>query len=693
MMKKLLLFVAFTTLVLSGAVAQQRRTCGTTEEYNKLIQNDPSILLDQAELGKFTEQFIQQHAMQATRRSGTGAPMFIIPVVFHILHEYGPENITDDQVFDAVRVMNLDYRKENADTTQTVAQFQSIAADAEIEFRLANIDKDGNCTNGIDRIVTPKTFNADDGSKLNIWDRTKYLNIWVAHSLANSGAAAYALYPSNNTTTVDGVLSRYDYVGSIGTSNPTNSRTLTHECGHSLNLLHPWGNSNTPGVTCGTDSVADTPTTMGWVSNCDLNGSVCNPPIIENVQNYMDYSYCTTMFTLGQKARMWAALNSPVAGRNNLWQQSNLIATGTEDGHVMTICPPNADFKTGTVNFCAGGNVTFRDLSWNGKPTSWDWSFPGGTPSTSTDSAPNIVYNTAGVYSVTMRVFNASGGDSLTRTSYMVISGTASVIAPAGEDFEVAGTFPGADGWIVNNDNGITWQRVVNAGSNGVASIRVSNFTNTDGQVDEWVMPAVDFRNLSHPTFSFKVANAQRNSTSDDMLEVYSSTNCGRTWTQIYGKHGAALATTTISSFSFVPNNAVQWRQENVLVNTLSLLPRVRFKFVNTSNHGNNTYVDEINITGTMVNVDEIDEATTGYAIYPNPSTGISNVQFKLSKLQDVSLEVRDVTGRLVKSVLHERLGDGLFEYELPELNEGIYLIDLSTDNRHHVERLVVTGK
>jgi len=692
MMKKLLLIVAFTTLIFSGSRAEERKSCMTTENDKRLMQEHPEMVQERQALEQFTANYVQQHRSQAMRRSGTGAPQFIIPVVFHILHEYGPENISDEQVFDAVRIMNIDYRKQNADTSLILPIFASLASDIEVEFRLANIDNNGNCTNGIDRIVTMNTYSADDSKKIGIWDRTKYLNIWVVNSLANTGAAAYALYPSNTTTTVDGIMSRHDYVGSMGTSNPDHSRTLTHEAGHSFNLSHTWGSTNNPGVACGDDLVNDTPETMGWTT-CDLNGSVCNPPAIENVQNYMDYSYCSVMFTADQKTRMWAALQSGTGGRNNLWQQSNLVATGTEDNHVTQMCAPQADFRAGTLSFCAGGNITFRDASWNGVPTSWDWSFPGGTPATSVDSEPNVVYSTPGTYSVTMRVFNSAGGDSLTRLNYIHISGIPTVTAPYTEDFEVAGTFPGTDGWLVNNDNGVTWQRVTTAGSNGVASVRISNYTDPAGQSDEWIMPAHDFRNFSQPTFSFKVANAQRNSSSDDMLELYSSINCGRTWSQIFSKNGATLATAGVISVSFIPTNAGQWRQENVSIPTLGLLPRVRFKFVNTSDHGNNTYIDEINVTGTMVNVDEIDDFTTGYAIYPNPTTGTSNVQFKLSQRQDVTLEIRDITGRLVKSVLKDKLTDGVYEYSLPELKEGIYLVDLSTNNKHHVERLIVTGK
>src|SRR3982750_4595750 len=103
-------------------------------------------------------------------------------------------------------------------------------------------------------------------------------------------------------------------VGSIGTGTPNGSRTITHEAGHWFNLKHLWGSTNQPQVACGDDNVTDTPETQGTLS-CNLSLSICNPPIIENVQNYMDYSYCNYMFTEGQKTRMRAAATSATASR------------------------------------------------------------------------------------------------------------------------------------------------------------------------------------------------------------------------------------------------------------------------------------------------------------------------------------------------------------------------------------------
>jgi PKD repeat protein len=687
-MKRSLLLIAMFGLF-ATANAQERARCYTSEVTNPLIQNDPQYQRNRAELEQFTAQYIANQNVQ--RRS---SQIYIIPVVFHILHNYGPENVSDQTIRDAVARMNIDYRKLNADTADIIQPFKSIAADCEIEFRLATIDPIGNCTNGIEHIPTLETYNANDSSKRNpnwmIWPNNKYLNIWVAHSLENQNAAAYAHLPggANNT---DGIMCWYTYVDNL-------TRTLTHEAGHHFNLYHPWGASNSPGVNClGDDQVFDTPLTQGW-DHCPQpsQAAVCSPPTIENYQNFMDYSYCDVMFTAGQRDRMHACLNSSVSNRNNLWTTANLVATGT-DVSINPVCIPVADFKTDFYATCANSPVRFTDQSWKGTVTSWEWSFPGGNPATSTDSSPVVTYATPGVYDATLIAGNSSGSDTMFKAAIIRVSGPATTAIPYVEDFENSASFPGIDGWVKNTDNGnINWDRVNYASAgNGTYSIKVNNYTNTAGYSNEWITPSLNFTGISFPiNISFKVAYAQRNSSSNDQLKLAYSTDCGENWTySSYSKSGATLSTTggTTSTNSFTPNST-QWRQETVIINPVQNKPRVRFKFENVSDRGNNIYIDEINMTGTGVGIDETDDLQTGLSVYPNPAAGAATVSFNLMKSSEITLVVKDILGKTVSNVImNQDRGAGLHEIKLPVLSSGIYMVDLTVNNRHHVIKLIVS--
>ena len=86
-------------------------------------------------------------AFWAVSLSYYGQSPYIIPVVFHVIHENGPENISDAQILDQIRILNRDY--SNPDTNIITDSFRSIVADCDIEFRLATKDPQGNCTKGI----------------------------------------------------------------------------------------------------------------------------------------------------------------------------------------------------------------------------------------------------------------------------------------------------------------------------------------------------------------------------------------------------------------------------------------------------------------------------------------------------------------------------------------------------------------
>lgn len=267
------------------------------------------------------------HKKNKSEDYGSKSDEYVIPIVFHILHVNGPENISDEQIYSAIQALNEDFNRQNADRINVVPAFENNIADVGIVFKLAKLDPNGDSTTGINRIYTTLTNHGwEDSSKINQWPPHKYLNIWVSKSL-DGNAAAYSWYPSYADVypELDGIMQQYDYTGFVGTGSETVRHVLTHEVGHYFNLKHTSDDviGNGP---CGDDEVADTPITQP--SECDLNLSVCNPPIIENVQNFMTGCYSFLMFAEGQKQRMIDCLNSSEGGRNNLWQEQNLIETG-----------------------------------------------------------------------------------------------------------------------------------------------------------------------------------------------------------------------------------------------------------------------------------------------------------------------------------------------------------------------------
>lgn len=691
----LILFAGFSQQLL----AQEK--CLSEIIFREEAARNPVVLQNRDDLDKFTSEYISRNG-SVGHRSGS---VRIIPVVFHVIHYGGAENISRAQIVDQIDSLNKDYRRLNADTAATPAAFQSIAADCNIEFRLAQLDPNGNCTDGVVRVYSPLTYNARNNVKaLSYWPSDQYLNIWVVNTIANTNGGpgqvvGFAQFPGGAPAT-DGVVLKYDFVGSIGAAASTNNngRTATHEVGHWLNLRHIWGDD--AGSCAGSDLVNDTPNQADWTLSICPNFprlDACTPASPGVLySDYMDYTNgnCQNVFTEGQSARMDAALISGTSGRNNLYTSSNLILTGT-DGSQPVVCSPRADFVPRPSFICEGATVTFKDLSWNGDIVSRQWYFPGGNPSTDTAANPVVTYATAGVYDVSLVVNNGAGTDSIHIPGRVVVSATvAPGSVPFAEGFENP-NFPYNDWYLINANGGNGWQQTTAAASSGTHSLMLSNFSGNDKGPDEIILPSFNFSNVTGVAMTFDVAYAPMRSLapSNDKLIMYYSTDCGRSWTARYTKVNNSLSTITADSLlsSFLPNST-QWRTETVpsLSNVVSGHADVRFRFEFSHDNGNNIYLDNININGTITGLDQLNAEYASVNVHPNPSHDVTYVDFSMLAAGTVRIDLNDISGRQISSYTNSFTA-GDHQYTVADqLEPGVYLLRLSFGDHSITKRVVI---
>ena len=299
-----LLFASgFTTL-------HAQRACGSINYQQRILSENAAAATRWAQV-----QAHSQKAPIALLRGMGDDPnadtVIVIPVVVHVVYNTNDQNISEEQILSQINALNRDFNRQNPDLNQVPGPFTSLIADCRLRFELATVDPDGRATNGIIRKKTGvQYFRDDDRIKSSAlggddgWDPHSYLNIWVG-GLLNTilGYGSFPGAPDN----LDGVVIRYDVFGTKGSVQPPFNlgRTLTHELGHWLNLIHLWG--DTP---CGSDQVDDTPPQMSYHTGCPSfpqNSSTCNTSASgELYMDFMDFTddACMHLFTPGQKERM-----------------------------------------------------------------------------------------------------------------------------------------------------------------------------------------------------------------------------------------------------------------------------------------------------------------------------------------------------------------------------------------------------
>lgn len=324
------------------------RTCYSMDKYFHYLSEHPELQqeLEDRELriSKYVDDNYENIANGNEATEDFSDAVAFIPVVVHVLSNAAENDISQAQIQSQIDILNEDYNKQNGDVNNVPFYFSNLVGKARIRFCLATIDPDGNSTTGITRTNTSvAAFDADtDDMKFSssgghdIWDRTKYLNIWVVPSFVQSGLLGYAQFPHLGTVETDGVVIVHTAFGNIGTATSPfdKGRTATHEIGHWLNLHHIWGDLYS---SCSDDDlVYDTPKQRRATYKCPSGKrkSCSNGPYGNMYMNFMDYvnDACMFAFTHGQVARMHAEqqLNprsnfflSPIQGNQNACLNSN----------------------------------------------------------------------------------------------------------------------------------------------------------------------------------------------------------------------------------------------------------------------------------------------------------------------------------------------------------------------------------
>jgi PKD repeat protein len=507
--------------------------------------------------------------------------------------------------------------------------------------------------------------------------------------------------------TFDHAYARYD-----NSSRDTLQVYISTDCGQNWTLLQTYVETGNSGwATVGNSLNVFTPTaSLDWCT-----GSSCKTI---NLNSYAGNSGVRIKFV---------AIND--FGNNLYLDNINISGIPTSK--------PTADFLGDTAG-CSINTFSFYDVSTNG-PTSFSWSFPGGIPSSSTMANPQVTYATGGTYAVTLQATNAAGTDTITKTSFVTVDQASTPIntitASATNICENESVVITASSTNGGNNPNYVWYRNGVFEKTGTDSLVITNPVNGDVffavmtpsescvTTDSVVSNSVTITVNPSPNVSLNSFNAMCDQ--DPAIVLSGGSPAGGTYSgtgvvggvfdpQIAGI-GAHVITYTytdpvtgctntdtkniivdssppkpsVTYNNFVlkadpitPSYSYQWLDGNgnpipgatdtIYVPTATGNYALEITFLN----GCTNVSDPFNVTQIGLNEFTLDK---GIGLYPNPASKAVTVQFVLGASADVTINLLDVTGRLlVQQEQHLDAGEQSLAIDIEQLPAGTYLIELS---------------
>jgi hypothetical protein len=585
---------------LGGVSIAQDNWCGFDYLHQKEMSENPQ---SRQAVEDYVSSVHQGSALNRTSRAGEKV---IVPTVIHVTYSDCEGDISLAQIQDALKVLNDDFNRQNFDTNETRPEFIDYAASTTVEFRLAQIDPDGNPTEGINRIESSLSVNANNGIKsVENWPSDRYFNIWVVESIQNFGGGAgtilgYAQFPNGGNWSTYGIVIRNDAMGRVGTSS-ADGRTLTHEVGHCFGLYHTFqsgcgGSCNSSGdFICDTppaqsDPTYDCSTGTNTCSNDQAGASPYTSNVPDQIENYMSYNSCQNMFTIGQRDVMVSTVES-VSRLQNLVSEDNLIATGV-------VGLKSAGAITDKLIICEGSPIQIsQNASYDAQ--TFDWNFGGNAiPQQSASASTEVIFYESGLQNINFEMSKDSL--SQTGTDAVFVLDKIGQYVPYLDDMEAQSNVPSDQWFAVNNDlDARVWRVTDQAAFSGEKSLTVDNFGMCGTHSDYLFTQSLDLSVYSTATLNFKTSFAQVDESNNDFLRISVSKDCGETWNLIWVQGGASLAgINTPQTSAYTPVSLDQWKEQSIPLNATYMLEGlvVRFEFVGRG--GNNFYFDDFEITG-----------------------------------------------------------------------------------------------
>lgn len=314
---------------------------------------------------------------------------------------------------------------------------------------------------------------------------------------------------------------------------------------------------------------------------------------------------------------------------------------------------PFANFAADTLSGCPGFTVNFSDSTIN-SPTAWIWTFPGGTPGSSTLQNPIITYNTAGTYNnVKLVVTNVNGVDSVIKSSYIAVSPQVQPLVSLNNNDSLC------QGQYVylksSNGNSYNWHPTnqtaqgININTTGTYSVTVTDafgcaVTSLPVNIYMFPLPAVPVITINGDTLTSSAANGNQWYLNGAIIlgannQTYVIQGWGGTY-KVVVKDSIGLCSSTSANF---------------------------------------------------VGIDEVCDIGISYILFPNPTHGISTLVLQSKLSDDLLIEISEITGKVVYNKKYQSFtGRTEAIIDLSVYGKGVYMLSIKNSKGNVTKKIIV---
>ena len=355
--------------------------------------------------------------------------------------------------------------------------------------------------------------------------------------------------------------------------------------------------------------------------------------------------------------------------------------------------PPSAQIAANKLEInCLNDTVRFIDHSAvRLSSATCQWSFPGGTPSSSTQEDPVVVYSQPGTYDVSLTVTDAFGTSSQSYTDFINYTDSVFPITNTTSLYEGfdSGNFPPTS-WDIHSQN-FSWQSInvdtgINCQPNTVAYVN-HYYNNYRGEEASLISNKIKLGGGSSAQnwLTYDYAYSGYSADYDDGLRIDISTDCGATWDSIYGASGADLQTTGYVNSPWYPTCG-SWKTDSLDLTSFGYNgDTIMVGFVAINDYGNHFFMDNVNINGdNILNINNLEDKKSYVLVYPNPTKGIFTIK---SNEQDIHLNIWSSFNSLV---YQNKIGKGSHKIDLSKVSKGIYILKIMHGDTIEYQKLIV---